>query len=468
MKKYYLIITFFIFLLILAACKQSDPASSEELELSEFVQEQATLGWELNDIISTSREIEDVTRESSLLPDDEVSEYASVFQTGKMAVELMVTSVAQVPEQIYFSKPMVDTLIYFSDNTITGVRIAVFYDGSTGLVRAYDVKYKFAGWQRMNYDSTEVIIDLNFTPEDGSDDRLKSVYRYQTFDENFFIQEIHSAIAVTDFDQQEITGFTATVDSYYREGRYLSHLKRSVIIKPDGTGSLHEDFAFTDGTSSKNSMTFNGDHTGSFFRQLRDGTTVSGNFNDVRDDLSGSYYETVDFPAGRYVDKISKSAVVSIILPDSIFNAAFSRVVYFESGRIDSANISVSTQFAQGDKISDLNVLKANGAHGTFHIEESADMAMLTGEWTTWDDFFIIISAEYYSDGSGHVYYEVYEPPYQPGNNPLMVVEYYFSPDGSGNGTITHEGNTYQVSFNGADQAEVVSGNKRTTLNLYR
>ena len=135
---------------------------------------------------------------------------------------------------------------------------------------------------------------------------------------------------------------------------------------------------------------------------------------------------------------------------------------------MDSANISVSTRFTQDNKVSDLQVLKANGAEGTFHIEENAEMAILSGEWTTWNDYVIMISAQYYSDGSGHVHYEVFEPPYQPGNTPLMVAEYYFSPDGSGNGSITHEGNTYQVLFSGTDQAEVVSGNKRTTLNLYR
>jgi hypothetical protein len=469
MRTYITVLLGLAIMLVMTACNQNDPASSDEnLELSEFVQEQATLGWELNDIVSTVKEVEDVTREPALLPDNDINEYASVLQTGKMAVGLMVTSADQIPEQLYLAKPMVDTLIYYSDNTVTGIRNAIYYDGSTGLVRAYEVKYKFAGWQRMTYDSLAIIIDLNFTPDYGGDDMLESVYRFQLFDTNFFIQEIHSQISVTNFVEQEITGFTATVDSYYKEGRYLAHLKQSVIINPNGTGTVQEDFDFNDGSTMVNSITFNGDHTGSFYRQLRDGTIVSGNFDDVHDNLEGYYNETIDFPSGRYIDKISKSVLVSIILPDSIFNAAFAKAVYFENGRIDTANISVSTQFNQGNKTTELDVLKANGAQGTFQIEENSEMAVLTGEWTTWNDYYIIVAAQYYSDGSGHVYYEVYQPPYQQGDDPIVVVDYYFSPDGSGNGTIAHEGNIYQIIFDGPDQAEVVSGDKSQTINLYQ
>ena len=95
-------------------------------------------------------------------------------------------------------------------------------------------------------------------------------------------------------------------------------------------------------------------------------------------------------------------------------------------------------------------------------------MAVLSGQWTTWNEYFIIIEAEYYSEGSGHIHYEVFEPPYQQGNSPILVVDFYISPDGSGSGTITHDGNNYQVIFKSLDQAEIILGNKSRIVNLYR
>jgi hypothetical protein len=74
----------------------------------------------------------------------------------------------------------------------------------------------------------------------------------------------------------------------------------------------------------------------------------------------------------------------------------------------------------------------------------------------------------YYADGSGHLLYSVYEPPYQEGNEPIPVVEYFFSPNGSGEGTLTHNGLTYLIKFMGGDQGEISQGNKKAQFNLFR
>jgi hypothetical protein len=50
---------------------------------------------------------------------------------------------------------------------------------------------------------------------------------------------------------------------------------------------------------------------------------VSGTFNSIEDDQKGAFTELIDFPEGRYVDKINKSAIVEITLPDSILNVDF-------------------------------------------------------------------------------------------------------------------------------------------------
>ena len=466
-RSFIFILSMIIFLI--SGCNKNDPASpGDELQLSAVVEEQASFGWELNEIVSATQEMVDVTYDPSLLPEDEIAGYSSVNITGKLGIDLMIQSRDHLPAQIFLGKPAADTLIYYEDNTIIGKRTAIYYDGSSGILKAYEVKYKFAAWQKMIYDSLAIVIDLNLTPDYGADDMLKSLYRQQIFDPEHFVQKIVSQITVTAFSEQEITGLEASVDSYYHANRYLAHLKQRISLEPDGTGTLREDFDFSDGTGSFHMLTFNGDHTGTFSRQLRDGTMITGSFNDVHDDLMGFYYELIDFPSGRYVDKISKAAEVSIVLPDSILNASQSRAVYFSSGRIDSSHVGIVVQVVDGIKTTAFDITKANGAHGTFLVEENPEMAVLAGQWTTWNNYFILVSAEYYNDGSGHIHYEVYEPPYQQGNSPVVVVDYYISPDGSGNGTITYDGNSYHVQFRNLDEAEITLGNKSRKIHLYR
>jgi hypothetical protein len=409
-----------------------------------------------------------MTHDPSVLPDDNLPDYTSLGKIEAQAVGLMIKSLDQLPEQIYFAKPHADTLLYYADNPSAGVRTAIYYDGSTGLIRAYEVKYKFAAWQRMTYDSLEIIIAYNNTLENGSDDMLQEVYRQQLFETNFFVQQIVSQILVTDFVEQDITGLEAVVESYYNPARYLVFLRQSADLNPDNTGTLREDFEFRDGKTAFHSVTFNGDHTGTFVKQLRDGTTVSGSFNDVWDDNSGSYTESVDFPDGRYIDLINKYASVDFSPDDAEIMASLARAVHFASGRVDSSHIDIYIQWNEGVKQTELDITKPNGAHGSFIIEETDDMALLTGQWTTWNDYYIYGTAEYYSEGSAHVHYEVYAPPFTQGDTPIIVADYYLSPDGSGTGTIVYNGETYQINFNSLVEAELSRGGQRKTIQLYR
>ena len=77
-----------------------------------------------------------------------------------------------------------------------------------------------------------------------------------------------------------------------------------------------EDFEFRDGSSAFHSVTFYPDQTGEFTKQLRNGITVSGTFDSAEDDHEGSWTETIDFPEGRYIDQILRSAEVVITVPD--------------------------------------------------------------------------------------------------------------------------------------------------------
>jgi hypothetical protein len=363
------------------------------------------------------------------------------------------------------AKPQGDSLYIFIDDSLRGVRSRLYYSSESGLATFSEVKYKFAVWRNIEYDSVNIVVDVNFTLFNPSDDMLKSLYRLQLFEVKFFVQKIESNLLVTHFEANQITGAEATNEAWYHADRFLQYLKQSVDINPD------ESFRFRDGKTSSRRVTFYSDFTGEFERILRDGTVVSGTFNSIEDDQKGSFTELIDFPEGRYVEKINKSAIVEITLPDSIFNADFKEAIHFRTGRIDSSSIGLMV-WQDGDvKKTELDIRKANGAFGAFGhilIEEMNDEANLIGEWTTWNEYYITINAEYYFDGSAHIHYEVFAPPYEPGDAPIFVADYYISPDGSGNGKLSHDGELFHIVFDGSDRAEIIQGEKRTTIDLFQ
>ena len=90
------------------------------------------------------------------------------------------------------------------------------------------------------------------------------------------------------------------------------------------------------------------------------------------------------------------------------------------------------------------------------------------GDWTTWNDYYIELTAELYIDGSGHVHYEVWtnEASYNNGDNPILVVDYYFSPDNEGNGTLSYEDKTYEISADESGQGTISHDGKSKQFNI--
>jgi len=196
---------------------------------------------------------------------------------------------------------------------------------------------------------------------------------------------------------------------------------------------------------------------------------VTGTFNSVEDDLQGSYSELVDFPEGRYVDRIMRQASVMIMLPDSVFKAWYKEAIFFDTGRVDSSSVTLHVEELEGLRTTTISRTRPNGAFGTFVVQEREEESVLTGYWITRDGHYIDVTAEYYLDGSGHLHYEVYasEEAFNNGEEPLLVVDYYFSPDQSGTGTLTYDGVTYDVVFDGDGSAVISRGAKSRSLNVY-
>jgi hypothetical protein len=453
--------------LILSNCEKNPVPADEELEVDSFIKEQAVLGWELNRLVTSGQDISGLTQNSQYIEDQEIEELAGIEQLKQEALRLTTDSKEYLAQARSLAKIQSDSLYIFINDTVRGIRKRLYYDSETGLATYSEVKYKFAVWRNIIYDSINVVVDVNFTLSNPFDDILKNMFRQQLFEPKYFVQEIQSSLVVTDFNGNKITGAEATNQAWYHADRFLQYLRQYVDLNPDESGTLREDFKFSDASTSYRTVTFYPDHTGDFARQLRDGTTVTGSFNSIEDDQQGSYNEIIDFPAGRYVDKIYKSAIVSLTIPDSVFSAEFAEEVHFRTGRIDSSNVGIKTQQVGDIKKTELRIRKANGAYGTLVIEESEEEAQLTGEWTTWNDYYITISAAYYYDGSARIHYEVFAPPYTPGDTPILVVDYYLSPDGSGSGTLSHNGQIYSILFDGSEQAEIRQGDKTSKIDLF-
>jgi hypothetical protein len=458
----------FIFVLfIFFSCEKDSGPQENTLEVDAVMTEQSTFGWELNDLINSGQDVSALTQSSDMLAQG----YNDPFSLEKMkqeGVQLVHDAGTVLAEKSFLAKPLSDSLILFVDDTLAGKRSAIYYDTQSGLATFYEVKYKFKNWRPLVYDSVAAVVDLNFTLDNIADDRLNELYQQQLFKETFFIQKITGQLVVTDYNDTEITGVEAIRDTYYHQNRFLQHLKQSVNLNPDQSGTLREDFEFLDNTTAFRTVTFYPDHSGEFNKQLRDGTQISGTFNSVEDDLQGWYNETIDFPEGRYLDKILKSATVAIVMPEQLFTAEFFEQIFFSTGRIDSIRISLTSQEVNNIRTTTLEVLKANGARGSFTLQQAEDVTNLTGTWTTWNGYYIIVDAEYYFDGSAHIHYEVYAPPYTEGDDPILVADYDISPDGSGSGTITYKDEVYQVTFDGTTQAEISKGGKKVKINLFQ
>lgn len=466
------VFSFLVLTLIIFGCKQEPTAVSDTLEVDAIVEQQAAFGWQANQIVQTGFEIEEVTRNSELLEGEQIDTLYSTRALQKRALQLRDQYQLEIHEFNGLFKPQGDTIFIPINKPLQGKRGGIYYYEESGILRFYEVKYdKFAPWQAMTYDSTEIIVFADSTLWDPSDDILQSLHNTQYFRETALVhmQSIISNLLVTDSEGTEITGVELTQDIYYYPSRFLSHLRKLVDLDPNHSGTLREDFEYKDGKTAYYSVTFNSDYTGTFEKKFRDGTMVSGTFNSVEDDLQGEWTELIDFPAGRYLDKIEKAATVQITLPDSIFEASYAENIYFSSGEIVSSNINVNIQVINGFKTTVIDVTKGNGAHGTLTAIEQEDHTSLTGNWTTWNGYYIkITDTQLYFDGSGHIHYEVWlsEDSYNNGDQPIIVVDYYFSAGGDGNGTVAYDGKSYQFTTDESGKGTISQNNKSKEFNL--
>ncbi|MBN1350122.1 hypothetical protein JXJ21_11975 [candidate division KSB1 bacterium] len=469
MKKMIYLVLIGMISLYLAGCEKLPVEPENELQLDKSTKELAAFGWNTNHIVSSSAQIQNITSISRYLENDGAGKLPEINSLKMQATALFSESQVHCRDRSALMKFGGDSLLFFEDDSVKGIRKALFYDSDNGIARYYEVKYKFAAWRNIIYDSTEVRVDMNFTLENPGDDLLLGLYQVQRFKPEFFIQSISARLKALEIQGNELTGVEVIKDTHYRSDRYLTRLTQLVRLNPDKSGTLREDFEFGDGKTAHSSVTFYPDDTGIFEEQKRDGTVVTGRFDSFEDDGKGYYEEVTDYPEGRIIDKIEKFAQLSLTLPDSILTVKYAETRRYSSGQAQTDSASIRVDEQPDVKYTTLKYYKYNGEHGTLNIEERASESTLVGEWTTHDNYFILVNATYYIDGSGQIHYEVYtsETDYLGGSEPIFVADYTFSPDGSGSGALSHKGESYELTFNESGSGEIKSGDKSTTVNLF-
>ena len=470
MRLFSILTVFLLSAALMVGCKQNATDNGGDLEVSDAVTEQAAYGFQINDVANTSNEIEAVNADPMTV--DEAGGTASLNSIRERAQKLAQKAQAVSKEISSLTKVSGDSALYSGeDSTANGqkMRWAYYVNIQNGTSRYVYVIYQFPESRNMVYDSTEIVMSLGF-PYGNGDAELQTFYQIQLFKERFFIKSIESTMDFSNYMNGEAQTLSAVTETTFREGNPLSSKKITISWNADHTGTIRRDFTFKDGSTAYALFTFKADFSGTFEKKRRDGTMVTGSFNQVGDDGQGSYNALINFPDGYYIDKIEKVASIALQGEGSLYLADYSEIIFFSSGKIDSSHSTITTNETETGSVTTITATRVNGAHGSLTLTEVTDgTSTMSGYWVTADGHYLDVSAEYFIDGSSHLHYEVYasETAFNNGDDPLLIADYNFNGEQGGSGTITKDGKTYEVTFDGSGQGSISDGTDSKTFNMY-
>jgi len=322
-------------------------------------------------------------------------------------------------------------------------RVSLIYDDETGEARLFVVGFDYLEGHPLEYDSTEIKADLNFTILDDSDDVLLSLENLKRYKPGQLIRE-ESGSFVPDAHApgSEPEGGTLMSEVKYSNSSFISSTKATLEYHEGQGGSYMRTSKFSDAT-------FNVDGTGTFSESRRDGTQIDGTFDSAEEDGIGAFSLTTTFPAGHDPVSVRESGEFNINASDSTISGSFEREVTLLSGDVERESVMVN-QTRVGDVLTtSLNVEKADGSNGHITITESPEVDQVSGEWTNTDETFLVFTAESYPDDSAHLDAKVYanEVAFENGAEPIVSAVFDFYPDGSGMGVVTEDGKIYDVTI---------------------
>jgi len=330
-------------------------------------------------------------------------------------------------------------------------RVILTYDAQSGEGTFTVVRFAFRDSHPLDYDSTVVRLDLNFTLFDDSDDVLKSLENVKRYKPGRLIQEEKGSFIPDPYSPgAEPDGGLLTSEITYSGSSFISKTKERFEYHAGQGGNYSKTTTFSDGKTHLESITFKADGTGTYSETKRDGTRIEGTFDSADQDGVGSFSQTITFPAGHDPVSVHEAGDFTMNLADSTLNGTFSREVTFKDGSVKKESVTIHQSLVGNVKTTELAIQNPDGSSGNITITESLDVNQVAGDWTDADGTFTKFSAENYSDGSAHLIFDVYasQAAYNNQEKPILSGEFDFAPDGSGSGTLTKDGVTYLVTIN--------------------
>jgi len=441
-----------IFYLVTGCEKNTTDPNDDILQLSQAATEGLTSSWQT---IHSLNSVDEVGGMISGEFQSEDVELEGIYSTSQIQIEFNKLRVRLNEAMDYHSTEGIqfdDSLIWFIDWTdpISGisVRKALYYYTDTGDARYYEVKYQFPPQLRLAYDSTEIKADLNFTIYDSMDDKFLSLYKLTKFKEGFLVQEKEVDAQATHWDSKnQVSGAVLNNHVWYGSKSKLDQLAQILQLKPDESGSVWERLDYRDGTFLQKTVNFYSDFTGDYSETWRDGTQVSGTFDRIEDDNHASITRLVDFPTGRFLDKIEQMADVTQNPVNSSTRMLLNEKVYFASGKLDTSQLEVDEHLVGDIKKTHIIASKSNGSHAELTVTHYEEYEEMEGNYTGPNGYFSLFEVILYSDGSGELWLKVYESEeaYLNGHSPIANIYIHFNPDGSGEGEITENDLAYSV-----------------------
>ncbi len=440
-----------------AGCSKNptDPGNNEEV--NESVKIAGAASVDIYNNVAAFKQVNELMRGAEALAQMDIPEFKNPGRAMSFARGIQRNVLATSLKNFNLDQlagVMGDTVIWdvtYHDPVLNVTfRSRLIYNDETGRARLLLVGLEYPPAHPLEYDSTEIAADLNFTLLNEQDDVLLSIKNFKRYKAGKLIaEEVGSFIPDPYLPGGEPTGGVLEATITYNSSSFIRETKARFEYHEGAGGSYTKETKFSDDKTHRVSVTFNVGGTGSFSETRRDGTRIEGTFDSAERDGQGGYSRTITFRAGHDPASISESGRFTINA-DSTLNGTFEREVRFRDGRIEREDVSVQ-QTRVGDLLStSLNVEKSDGSHGFINIVETPEVDQVSGEWTNVDETFVVFTAEYYRDGSAHLEFKVYEneAAFENGAAPILSGVFDFYPDGSGRGVITEGDKSYNVTIN--------------------
>jgi len=210
----------------------------------------------------------------------------------------------------------------------------------------------------------------------------------------------------------------------FPSGGEISKITRNFYFYPD-SARHKEVINYSAGDSTIREVSFNKvTGTGTIYEIWRDGTEVSGTFDDAEDG-HGSFDVTITYPSGNDPVKVERKGTCD---KNTYEHYTFNELTYWQDNHVDTVDVTA-------DVYEDSTVVDVENPSGTGHfvIKEVLGNEVTQGRWTdkgTGD--YTIFTHTRYNDGSALHEFEKYHSD----DTKFVYGSINFYPDGSGEGTI--------------------------------